>query len=137
MRGRDRRLRRQPTGQTLERLLDAIPPERPLTAVVHAAGVLDDGVIAALDGERLRRVMAPKLDAAIHLHELTREISSSPNSSCSRRPRPRSGRPGQANYAAANAFLDALAAQRRAEGLPAIVAGVRRLGAGDRDDAAT
>ncbi len=103
----------------VERLLGRVPAERPLTAIFHAAGALDDGVIAALDGERLRRVMAPKLDAAIHLHELTRDLELSEFvlfSSASGT----LGAPGQANYAAANAFLDALAQLRRAEGLPAM-----------------
>jgi NAD(P)-dependent dehydrogenase (short-subunit alcohol dehydrogenase family)/lauroyl/myristoyl acyltransferase/acyl carrier protein len=102
----------------LERLIAEIPPERPLTAVVHAAGALDDGVISSLTGERLRRVMAPKLDAAIHLHELTARLPldefilySSAAATL--------GSPGQGNYAAANAFLDALAHHRRTSGLPA------------------
>jgi acyl transferase domain-containing protein/acyl carrier protein len=102
----------------LEELLASIPREWPLRAVVHAAGVLDDGVVSSLGGERLRRVLAPKVDAAIHLHELTREIEgcelifySSAAGTI--------GGPGQANYAAANAFLDALAAHRHANGLRA------------------
>ena len=103
----------------LERLIAAIPAERPLTSVVHAAGALDDGVVTALDEERLRRVMRPKLEAALHLHELTRELELSEfilfSSAAAAL-----GSPGQANYAAANAFLDALAAARRAEGLPAL-----------------
>src|SRR5262249_19132384 len=58
----------------VERLLADVPAEHPLTAIFHAAGRLDDGMIDALDGERLRRVMAPKVDAAIHLHELSRDL---------------------------------------------------------------
>ena len=58
----------------LAKLLDAIPEEHPLSAVIHAAGVLDDGVIESLDGERLTRVLAPKVDAAINLHELTTRL---------------------------------------------------------------
>ena len=100
----------------LEALLGAIPAAHPLSAVVHCAGVLDDGVIEALDPERLDRVLAPKVDAAWHLHELTREMEltdfvlfSSAAGAL--------GSPGQGNYAAANSFLDALAQRRRAEGL--------------------
>ena len=105
--------------ESLARLIDSIPPERPLIAVAHAAAALDDGVITALDGERLGRVFAPKLDGAVHLHELTRDLELSEfilfSSAASRL-----GNPGQANYAAANAFLDALAYARHAEGLPAL-----------------
>jgi NAD(P)-dependent dehydrogenase (short-subunit alcohol dehydrogenase family)/thioesterase domain-containing protein/acyl carrier protein len=103
----------------LQRLIAVIPADRPLTAVVHAAAALDDGVLTALDGERLRRVMAPKVDAALHLHELTRDlplsefILFSSAAACL-------GSPGQGNYAAANAFLDALAAARQADGLPGL-----------------
>ena len=103
----------------VERLLARVPAERPLTAVFHAAGTLDDGVLAALDRERLRRVMVPKVDAAIHLHELTRDLELSEfvlfSSAAGTL-----GTPGQANYASANTFLDALAQARRREGLPAM-----------------
>src|SRR5262249_8075509 len=53
--------------------IDGISPEFPLDAVVHAAGVLDDGPVLDLTSERLARVLAPKLDAALHLHELTKD----------------------------------------------------------------
>jgi mycoketide-CoA synthase len=99
-------------------LLAAIPVEHPLTAVVHTAGVNDDGTVASLTGQRLDTVLAPKVDAAWHLHDLTRHLDIAhfvTYSSIAGL----LGNPGQANYAAANTFLDALAQRRHAEGLPA------------------
>src|SRR5262249_44824375 len=96
----------------LERLISNIAEGHPLTAVVHAAGMLDDGVVSSLDGERLKRVMRPKVDAAIHLDELTQDLDLSEfvlYSSVAAT----FGLPGQSNYAAANAVLDALAQRRR------------------------
>jgi acyl transferase domain-containing protein/NADPH:quinone reductase-like Zn-dependent oxidoreductase/short-subunit dehydrogenase/acyl carrier protein len=104
--------------EQLGALLAEVPAEYPLGGVVHAAGVLDDGVIDALTPERVKRVLAAKVDAALHLHELTRERDLWAFVLCSSLAGVY-GAPGQGNYAAANAFLDALAAHRRARGLPA------------------
>nr|WP_255342605.1 type I polyketide synthase [Nocardia sp. CNY236] len=104
--------------EQLAALLAGLPVRRPLTAVVHAAGVLDDGVLEALTPQRLRDVMRPKVDAALHLHELTAEMELSAFVVFSSIAGVFGGM-GQANYAAANAFLDALAHRRRANGLPA------------------
>ena len=60
--------------QALADLLAAVPAEHPLTAVVHAAGVLDDGVVSALTPERVDHVLRPKVDAALNLHELTADL---------------------------------------------------------------
>ncbi|MEV6771998.1 type I polyketide synthase [Nocardia sp. NPDC051030] len=89
-----------------------------ISGIVHAAGVLDDGVVESLTPRRFDRVFAPKVDAAWHLHELTRDrelaafiLFSSTATLLDA--------PGQGNYAAANMFLDALAAHRHSLGLPA------------------
>ncbi|MFJ5818521.1 type I polyketide synthase, partial [Streptomyces sp. NPDC093108] len=92
---------------------------RRLTGVVHAAGVLDDGVLESLDVSRFDGVLRPKVDAAWNLHELTRDLGLSAFVVFSSAAGV-FGNAGQANYAAANVFLDALAQARRAEGLPGL-----------------
>ena len=100
----------------LESIAESMPP---LRGVVHAAGIADDAILQRLDEQKLRKVMAPKVQGAWNLHTLTRDaeldffvLFSSAASLL--------GPPGAANYAAANAFLDALAWHRRAEGRPAL-----------------
>ncbi|MFG1665505.1 SDR family NAD(P)-dependent oxidoreductase [Streptomyces sp. Y7] len=100
-------------------VLDRVGAEAPLRGVVHCAGTLDDGVVAELRPDRLAHVLRPKVDGATHLHRLTADrpldlfllVSSAAGVV---------GNAGQANYAAANVFLDQLAHHRRALGLPAV-----------------
>ena len=104
--------------EALAALIASVPAEHPLTAVVHAAGVVDDATIEALTDAHIDDVMRSKVTAAWHLHELTAELPltafvlySSIAGTL--------GTLGQGNYAAANVFLDALAEHRQASGLPA------------------
>ncbi|MEU8386308.1 type I polyketide synthase, partial [Streptosporangium sp. NPDC048865] len=102
----------------LARVLESVPDSAPLAGVVHAAGTADNGVVEALSRDRLDTVLRPKADAAWHLHELTEDlplamfvlVSSAGGLVLAA---------GQGNYAAANVFLDALAAHRRSRGLAA------------------
>jgi pimaricinolide synthase PimS1 len=124
--------------EQLRELLVGVPD---LGAVIHAAAVLADGLLEDMSEEQLQRVLAPKAIGALNLHELSRELELDLThfvlfSSIAGL----LGGAGQGNYAAANAFLDSLAAQRRSEGLPATslawgLWGEAEMGAG-RDDAA-
>jgi NADPH:quinone reductase-like Zn-dependent oxidoreductase len=104
----------------MQRVLEDISAQMaPLCGVFHAAGILDDGLLLRIDGDRLSKVMAPKVEGAWNLHVLTSDLPlewfvmfSSAASLL--------GSPGQGNYAAANAFMDTLAHHRRARGLPAL-----------------
>nr|AXL06021.1 polyketide synthase [uncultured bacterium] len=100
-------------------LLAAVPAEHPLTGVVHTAGVSDAGVIGTVTPERLAEVFAPKVDAVRHLDELTRDMDLDAFVVYSSVSGVFMGA-GSGSYAAANAYLDGLMANRRAAGLPGI-----------------
>nr|AFU81773.1 1-hexene synthase 2 [1-hexene ORF2 expression construct pBbS7k-hexORF2] len=100
----------------LEQIQTSLPP---LLGVIHAAGVLDDGLLQQTNWERFTKVMAPKVNGTWNLHKLTQHLSldffvcfSSMSSLL--------GSPGQGNYAAANAFMDAVVHYRREMGLPGL-----------------
>ncbi|ORA07634.1 type I modular polyketide synthase, partial [Mycobacterium angelicum] len=105
--------------EQLAAVVDSIGGEHRLGAVIHVAGALADGVIESLDRQRVEQVLAPKVDGAWHLHELTRDMGLSAFVLFSSAAAVL-GSAGQANYVAANAFLDALACYRRAEGLAGV-----------------
>ena len=103
----------------LQQILEEINEDRPLRGIIHSVGVLDDGALLHQSWSRFAKVLAPKIQGAWHLHELTLEVQldffvlfSSVASLLGNR--------GQANHAAANGFLDAFAHYRQSRGLPAL-----------------
>ncbi|MFE5563961.1 type I polyketide synthase [Amycolatopsis japonica] len=105
--------------RALAELINSLPADKPLRAVFHLAGVTEDSTITAMSDDQVRSVFRPKVDGALHLHELTKDrdlsafvLFSSASALL--------GGSGQGNYAAANAFLNALATRRHYLGLPAL-----------------
>ncbi|WSY37816.1 SDR family NAD(P)-dependent oxidoreductase [Embleya sp. NBC_00888] len=103
----------------LAEVLARVPVAHPLTAVVHAAGVVEDGVVTSPTADRLRRVLRPKIDGAVNLHRLTADADLAVFALYSSAAGVFGGA-GQGGYAAANTFLDALAHHRRAGGRPGV-----------------
>ncbi|WP_019695538.1 type I polyketide synthase, partial [Mycobacterium avium] len=97
-------------------MLAGLPAGYPLRGIVHAAGILDDGLLSSLIPDRVDAVLRAKVDGAWNLHELTKDLDLSAFVVFSSMAGI-VGTPGQANYAAANSFLDGLVAHRRADGL--------------------
>ena len=97
----------------LDKIYSSMPP---LRGIIHGAGIIDDGVLLNLDWEQFARVMAPKVAGAWNLHTLTQELPLD-FFVCFSSVASLLGSPGQGNYAAANAFLDALSHHRQALGL--------------------
>ena len=106
----------QDVARIVEQIKTSLPP---LRGVIHAAGVLDDGVLQQMNWERFTKVMAPKVQGAWHLHQFTQELPLD-FFICFSSAASLLGSTGQGNYAAANAFLDGLVYHRRALGLPGL-----------------
>ena len=107
---------KQDAASIVEQVKASLPP---LRGVIHSAGVLDDGVLQQMNWERFTKVIAPKVQGAWNLHQLTQELPLD-FFVCFSSAASLLGSAGQGNYAAANAFLDGLAYHRRALGLPGL-----------------
>ncbi|NEQ10767.1 MAG: SDR family NAD(P)-dependent oxidoreductase, partial [Moorea sp. SIO4E2] len=102
--------------KTLEAISTSLPP---LKGVIHAAGVLDDGVLQQMSWQQFTKVMAPKVQGTWYLHQFTKDLPLD-FFVCFSSIASLFGSPGQGNYAAANGFMDALAHYRRGLGLPGL-----------------